>query len=220
MLHLDTFGYDVAETCENFELLEEGVLLEHFVLEEPPITQLDESAELYGNFAEDIKVWSLAENELSDSVMCEKYILEALTGDQITAEDIISRLEASGSFDYEYGCTQYGVGSFLEELGFSVIRESSTTVNDLCESLDNNEKIICALSSIALNYPELSDMPSLSADKYVEVIGIDRTNPLQVTVILNDPLSEGGAEIPLDRFSAAWNIGGRYSITVRNIGTE
>lgn len=206
--------YEPLEINGGSEILEDGVLLEHFIAE--GVMEDMESAELYGTPAKDAEVWSMAETVNSDGLLCEKYIAELLTGDKITENELCKAASDSGYYNNEYGSTLYDVGKHLESLELEVTRESSLSIKELCEALDNGEKVICAISSIFLYYPEISDIPGLSADRFVEVIGVDMTDTQNKMIVVNDPLDEcGGTSFPLDDFVNAWQKSYRYCVIAK-----
>ena len=207
--------YEPLEINSGSEILEDGVLLEHFIAE--GVIEDMESAELYGTPVKDAEVWSMAETINSDGLLCEKYIAELLTGDKITENELCEAASDSGYYNNEYGSTLYDVGKHLESLELEVTRESSLSIKELCEALDNGEKVICAISSISLYYPEISGIPSLSADRFVEVIGVDMTDTQNKMIVVNDPLDEcGGTSFPLDDFVDAWQKSNCYCVIAKN----
>ena len=210
--------YEFFESAETVKELEDGVALEHITCERE-ITDIEESIDIFGDPEEDSKVWSRAESDCSDSVMCEKYVSELLTGDSLAEKEIIDMLEKRSLFDAEYGCVRNDIGCYSEISGLSVTRESGMSVKDLCESLDGGEKIICTVSGISLHFPELGDMPGLSADSCVEVIGIEENDLHNKTVIINDPHDiSGGSRVDMDVFTAAWGKGGCYAVMINTVG--
>ena len=207
-------GLEYFCAADGMEKLDDGIFLEHLTCEKE-MPNVEEAVGAFGNPAKDTMAWSHGSSALSDSVMCEKYAAETLVGETGSEEEILSGLEKQGAFDRDFGCTLRDVGTYSEQLGLHVSRESGLSVKDLCESLDNNEKIICAVSSISLTFPELSETPGLSADSYVEVIGLEETAPGQMDVILNDPnASSGGSIFGLDVFMDAWDKSGRYAAII------
>lgn len=210
--------YEFSEAEKSLEKLDEGIYLEHLTCpkEELPI---EEIPAVYGMPEQDEKLWQKGSSAISDSIMCEKYALEALEGSALTEEQMISESAKRGFFDREYGCALSEVGRYAECLGYSVTREQELTVRDICEALDNNEKVICAVSSISLFHPALSDMPGLSADSFIEVIGINESVPGKRRVIANLPGADrGGVSCDLDAFLPAWEKSGRFAVIINKSG--
>lgn len=207
--------YDVLETSDisnTVELLEDGVLLERFRYDKSDIENI-EISQLYGIPSEDAKVWTRSDSDCDDGILCGKYVTDLLTENSISESDARLFANKCGEFDDEYGFTKDGVGEFLKNLGLDISREYNLSLKDLCESLDNNEKIICEVSSISLYYPEAADFPCLSADRFVQIIGIDETSPENITVIVNDPFeSVGGTVVNADVFMSAWKTSNYYAV--------
>lgn len=204
--------FEFSETDENSELLEDGILLERIRCERSDAESADD-LRLFGTPLEDTAVWSKADSDCADGLMCEKYIAELLTGDTVSENDILSSAHLSGEFDTEYGCTKESIGNLLENMEIDVSRESEISLKDICMSLDNNEKVICEISSIVLKYPDMADFPGISADHFVQVIGIDETDPEAKKVILNDPFDpEGGTAVAEDIFMDAWEKSSRFAV--------
>lgn len=212
--------YDYIEAGEAPVKLEEGVYLERLRFgSDIPFSDSEEIAEIFGDPEKDALVWEKGSSQLSDSIMCEKYITEVLTANDSTEEAIMERLEKHGSFDRTFGCVQSDVGWYAESLGLHVSLESDLTMKDICEALDNNEKIICAVSSITMSYPEISDMPGLHGDSYMEIIGVDETVSGKKNVIVNDPnASCGGIPYDMETFLSAWGKSGRFAVIINKVG--
>ena len=203
-----------SEAAETVETLEDGIVLEHFVCGRD-VTALEALPEVFGNPTEDARVWSRAESEFSDQAMCEKYAVEQLTGRSLSEGAVLSELESRGCLNRAYGTVRAELGCFAESVGLRVTYEMNLSWKELCESLENGEKILCPVSGIALAFPELADMPGLSPDRTVELIGIDAANPEEKRVILNDPFAvTGGSVIDYDTFFAAWERSGCFAAII------
>lgn len=206
--------FESYETGGNLEKLEDGVFREHFSFAKD-VPESGEPTDLFGTPEKDAEVWSKAGEFFSDSVMCEKFAAESLSGECVPEEAILSEMENRGVYDRDFGCVRGDVGAFSELSGLEVYRETGLSVKDLCESLDNNEKVVCAVSSVSLLYPEIGDMPGLSADSYIEVIGIDASETGRETVLVNNPNgAEGGEIFPLSDFCSAWEKSGRFAAVI------
>lgn len=203
--------YEFEETGVS-ELLEDGVYLEHFVSDTADAEMTDVGT-LFGDPEADALLWSRAQSDCDDGIMCEKYIADALTCSELAAEDVMNGSALEGRYSADYGSTLQDAGSYLEGLDLRVERDLGCTVADLCEALEQNERIICAVSSVALYYPELEDMPGLAADTLVEVIGVDEAGSDGRTVVVNNPFAAcGGSPIAEDAFVSAWSKSGCYAV--------
>ena len=81
--------------------------------------------------------------------------------------------------------------------------------SEMCIRDRNNISLLTPDSMESIFYP------SLTANHAVEVIGIDRTDPSNVKVILNDPGLPGGRGITydLEEFQTAWNTSGGFMVS-------
>ena len=200
---------ELFETGEMTETFEPGVVYEHFGAEHEMISEQPD-AEVYGDYAVDAAAWEHADNPNLDSLFCEKYIADVFELNDFSVE----HPELNG-YHPEYGTTLENVGKNLEIDGLQVERETQSSIKDVCESIDCGEKVICAVSSVALYFPELASMPGLSADSFVEVIGVDCTDSENQSVIVNVPAEDHAASsFPMDVFSNAWEVGNRYCVIV------
>ena len=213
---MDFIEYEGYEESEVIEQLEDGVYLEHFTagLE---AGEISEPAELYGDPEHSAEFWTKADSDISDGLMCERYIAEELTGGAESERELLHSAAVEGRCSPEYGSPLSEVGSHLEKLGLEVSRESGCTIDEIREALDNNEKIICAVSSVSIRFPEIGDMTGLRADSLVEVIGVDDRAQDSKHILLNDPAaSTGGTVVDTAAFVSAWEKGGCYAVFVRN----
>lgn len=216
---MDFFEYEFSDNVENSsELLDDGILLEHFcgITENMEAAEGAKISEIYGDPIEDSKVWSKASLEQTSAVMCEKYVAQLLTGSEFSEESICEQLADTGAFDENFGCTRDTCGTFLESAGLEITKESGMTMADLCSSIDSGEKVICCVNRLSLYNPELSDFPGMTADHFVEVIGIETSDSQNATIILNDPYGESGATAcDAQQFIDSWETSGRYAILAR-----
>lgn len=212
--------FDVIEANEGSEILEKGVLLERYNAPETDIMESAEPSELYGTPYEDASVWFKAKNICLDGLICEQYVSDLLTGTKLSEQELYIAANMPGFYDSEYGCTLYETGKYLENLDIQIIRENNLTVNDICQVLENGEKIICAISSIALHFPKIRNMPGLSADSFVQVVGVDMIDSNNKKIIINNPSEEQGAvEISFESFIEAWKKSECYAV-IAGIGIK
>jgi hypothetical protein len=85
------------------------------------------------------------------------------------------------------------------------------SIDSLEEALDNGNKVIVGVDSGQIWYGDENNIfsPENTADHAVEVIGIDKSDPDNPMVVLNDSGSPDGCGelVPLDVFENAWNAG-------------
>lgn len=202
-MNLELFEED--ELFEGEELLEHGVKLEHFTAEKFEVTEDSEITEIYGVPEKDASAWFEGKNLCSDTLICQAYAGKLLCNIELSEEELCHLAYEHGYYSPEFGCTLYDSGYYLESLDLNVERESGFNIDRICEALENDEKVLCAVSKIAMKFPYMRDVFGLWADSMVQVIGIDLTDENNKRVIINSPSeSESAVEIPLDVFENAW----------------
>ena len=84
-------------------------------------------------------------------------------------------------------------------------------IESLEEALNDGHKVIVSVDSGQIWKGEENDIfsPETTADHAVEVIGIDRTDPENPMVVLNDSGTPNGCGelVPLEVFENAWSAG-------------
>ena len=100
-------------------------------------------------------------------------------------------------------------------MGLEVERQNGVTLAELAEMLDNGEKVIVGVNNMVLANPAMANLPGMSANHAVQVIGIDGTDPDNIQIILNDPGVENGQGIrhDLSTFMTAWSTSGNYTVS-------
>lgn len=217
----ESYGAHQGEKLEleSLEQIGEGVFLEHMKGFLNKIEGSDEGREksetILGNPEKDMEVWHMQDSDVSCAVCCQEFIAEQVTGKEFTEQEFCDLAERQGWFNPETGTAPEDVGKILEYMGFDVTRQEGVTVQELVQMLENGEKIIAGVNNMVLRNPELANVPGISANHAVQVIGMDVADPNNVQVILNDPgASDGrGIRYSLDRFEAAWNTGNRFTIS-------
>lgn len=204
---------------ESLEQISEGVYLEHMKGFSDKMKGLDEGGEksetIFGNLEKDMETWHMQNSAVSCAVCCQEFIAEQVTGQEFTEQAFCDLAESQGWFDPETGTAPGDVGKILEYMGFDVSCQEGITVQELAQMLENGEKIIVGVNNMVLMNPELANIPGMSANHAVQVIGMDVADPSNIQVILNDPGTPDGRGIRhrLDVFEAAWNTGNRFTIS-------
>lgn len=207
----------LEQLSETKEKLSDGVLREVFIpLEQKELAKgLEQSEAIVGTPEKDMEHWHLQDNEVSCAVVCQEFVAEALLGDEYSESRMIECAEKRGLF-HEKGTFPEDVGKLLEDMGLEVTREYGCTEADLQAVLEQGGKAIVGISSLVLEYPSFFWRPGLGANHAVEVIGLDKSNPRKVQVILNDPGRSNGAgyQVALKDFKKAWSKGGCFMASV------
>lgn len=204
---------------ESLEQIGEGVFLEHMKGFFEKMKGSDEGREecetILGNPEKDMESWHMQDSDVSCAVCCQEFIAEQVTGREFTEQEFCDLAERHGWFDPETGTAFKDVGNILEYMGFDVTRQEGVTMQELAQMLENGEKIIAVVNNMVLMNPELANVPGMSANHAVQVIGLDVADPGNIQVILNDPGVPNGRGIrhSLDEFEAAWNTGSRFTIS-------
>jgi hypothetical protein len=187
-------------------------------------------APVIGNPEDDMQHWHQQNSDNTCAVACQEFILNDLaenSGFSFTENQLVEEATSCGWFNG--GTSKDNMGNLLEAHGIPVERNEGATLDDLAHKLDRGEKVMVALDADEIWYESnilmddfLGDIhensgsiPGQDANHAVQVIGIDRTDPNQPKVILNDPGHPGGCgvQIPADKFENAWNDSNNYIVS-------
>ena len=159
--------------------------------------------------------WHHQTEQNSCAVACQEFVAEQLLDREFSEQELIQMATERGWYDPATGTPVADVGNILEELGLEVERQNGVTLAELSEMLDNGEKVIVGVNNMVLVNPAMANLPGMSANHAVQVIGIDATDPNNIQVILNDPGVENGQGIrhDLNTFLTAWNTSGNYTVS-------
>lgn len=214
---------DVPEQPEEMRELEEGVLMERVGemrqelggLIENIKECLEKDEQISGNPEKDMENWHLQTEQNSCAIACQEFVAEQLLDREFTEEELIQLATERGWYDPATGTPVSDVGNILEELGLEVERQNGVTLEELSEMLDNGEKVIVGVNNMVLVNPAMANIPGMTANHAVQVIGIDASDPDNIQVILNDPGVENGQGIrhDLDTFMKAWNTSGNFTVS-------
>lgn len=178
--------------------------------------ELSDHELVIGDPAEAMDNWHEQETGSSCAVASQEFILETLTGREFSEAELRDLAEHQGWYEPDGGTPQDDVGNILEYMGLTVNRSTGNSIEDLEQCLENGGEVIVGVDSSELWEGENDDFfgPGMGADHAVQVIGIDRTDPEQPMVILNDSgCSNGcGAMVPLDDFMMAWEDSGCFMV--------
>lgn len=117
------------------------------------------------------------------------------------------------------------VGNLLEYYGLNVDKHEGSSISEIEQTLSEGDKVIVGLNCEDIWIPGQSDLehalneiqgiPGNDANHAVEVIGVDRSDPGNPMIILNDPGHPGGegSMIPLNEFETAWSDSNHFVVT-------
>lgn len=169
-----------------------------------------------GDPADAMDSWHWQETNSSCAVASQEFVLETLTGREFSEAELRELAEENGWYDPDGGTPMDDVGNILEYMGLNVNKSQGNSISDLEECLANGGEVIVGVDSSELWEGENDDFfgPGMGADHAVQVIGIDRSNPDEPMVILNDSgCANGcGAMVPLDDFMDAWEDSGCFMV--------
>lgn len=214
--------FDLESAAESQELwegvkeIEPGLTLERAEQTALSLSEITENAERVAGTPEtDMENWHEQAEQNSCAVCCQEFVAEQLLDREFSEQELVKYATERGWYNPETGTTLSDVGKLLESLGLEVERESGLTLSDLFNELDSGHKLICAVNNMVLEDPAFADLPGMSANHAVQVIGIDYSNPEDVRVILNDSgVSNGmGRSVSADTFVKAWNTSGNFAVS-------
>lgn len=209
---------ELPQEGANEEILEEGVIRERLGVGRE-IAEWDEPEEtVIGNPEEADDHWHLQSEMNSCAIACQEFVAEQLLDREFSEQEMIEYAKVRDWYDPAEGTTITDIGKLLEAVGLRVERSENLTMADLAMSLAEGEKVICGVNNMILQEPSLAELPGISANHAVEVIGIDYSDAENPQVILNDPGVENGRGIrhDLDVFMDAWETSDCFAVIAGN----
>jgi len=183
----------------------------------------EDLGKIYGEPENGIKFWHQQEFPDTCAIVSQEFILEDITGDDFSEEDLVKESRAKGYYYPGCGTLPYDVGKLLEDYDISVQRSEGNSIEDIKEKLDNNQKIIVGVDANEIwangldqQLIDLFYMPE--ANHAVQVIGYNEDNG---SVILNDPGHPDGKglEVPLVDFQCAWDDSNSFMVSTLDENT-
>ena len=179
---------------------------------------MSDSDAVIGDPAEAMEKWHCQETGSSCAVAAQEFAAEVLTGEEFNEADLRDIGEENGWYAPDGGTLPDDVGKILEELGLDVERSWNNTIQDIEDCLANNGEVIVGVDSSEIWEGESDEWfgPGMGADHAIQVIGIDKTDPDNPMVILNDSgVANGcGAMVSLEVFMEAWEDSGYFMTEV------
>ncbi len=215
----DVVPGDVYEYLDNMEApysyekqeLPGGVIKESLAWE----TQSEAVQDAYSIYnIEDAKdVWHPQAYSDSCAVACQEFILEEYTGKDFQEDELVAMAVENG-WVAEGGTPFEDIGNILEYYGIETSMDYEADFQDLENALNSGDRAIVGVYNMGLDNNYEGFYPAWSANHAVEVIGIDKSNPEDIKVIVNDPGVEDGCgkEIDYDVFMNAWNTSGGFMV--------
>ena len=166
-----------------------------------------------GTPAEDMEHWEYQGQTGRCAIYAQKFAIEAITGREIPIEELVAVAEENGWFvpGENEGTVSLNMDKLVEYYGVENEMSFNNDIESLEEALNDGHKVIVSVDSGQIWKGEENDIfsPETTADHAVEVIGIDRTDPENPMVVLNDSGTPNGRGelVPLEVFENAWNAG-------------
>lgn len=177
-----------------------------------------------GDPGEAMGVWQQHQGEGACAIGAQGMVLEYLTGQRISEEELIAEAAAKDGFDGT-GTAPDDLGNLLERHGVPVQQVEDASLEQLEGVLAGGGAAIVGLDADEIWTPghgpgddtavgDTSGIPGQDANHAVWVTGIDNSDPAHPMVVLNDSgHPEGqGLQVPLDEFMGAWQDSGNLLV--------
>lgn len=166
-----------------------------------------------GDPQESMTYWECQGETNRCALYSQKFVIEELSGNgqEIDIEEFAQVAKDNGWFTEEEGTSLLNMNHMLDYYGIDNEMTFHNTVDDMEACLNDGGKVIVSIDSNEIWHGHDNNIfvPTNSSNHAVEVIGIDRTDPDNVMVILNDsgtPYGRGEL-VPLEVFEGAWQDG-------------
>lgn len=212
-LFFDPEAQKNSERSETVEELEDGVIRETLFYPKESSERTAFTGEIIGQPLEDAENWHPQTETNSCAIACQEFVAEQLLEQEFTEREMIDYAKEKGWYEPAEGTTKSDVGKLLEALNLDVERTENLTVRDLMQSIMDGDKVICGVNNFILAKPELADLPGLTANHAVQVIGFDFSDENAPKILLNDPGVVNGKCIrhDLEVFKKAWSTGNNFA---------
>lgn len=162
----------------------------------------------------DLEQWEFQDGNTC-GVFAQKFVIEQLTGQEVPINDLVDQAMELDSYDPSQGTVIYDVDALLQRYGLDTEMKQNASVQDMLDCIENDGKVIAFVDSDEIwSSDESASFVSNDADHFVQVVGIDYSNPDEPMVILNDsghPHGRGEM-VPLSTFVDAWEDGGCFMV--------
>ena len=172
--------------------------------------------DVIGDPEDAMEYWEFQGDTGRCAVYAQKFVIEEFTGQEVDIEELCDIAEGNGWFDESSGTPLYCMDKLLDYYNVPNETSSGNDLGDIADALENDKKVIVAIDSGEVWAGESDTLydPSDGMDHAIEVIGIDKSDPDNVMVIVNDSgAPEGcGIAIPAETFMDAWEDSSCYMI--------
>ncbi|KUF18198.1 C39 family peptidase [Streptomyces silvensis] len=185
---------------------------------------LGDPAAVVGNPGEAMGVWQQHQGEGACAIGAQGMVLEYLTGQRISEEQLITEAAVNDGFDGT-GTAPDDLGNLLERHGVPVRQVEDASLEQLEGVLAEGGAAIVGLDADEIwsaghgpgdDTPvgDAAGIPGQDANHAVWVTGIDNNDPAHPMVVLNDSGHPDGQglQVPLDEFLGAWQDSGNFLV--------
>ena len=182
----------------------------------------------------DSEFWHEQSYDDTCSIVAQEYILDEIGqayGINFSEDKLRDTATACGWYIPDGGTPMVCVGNILEGYGVGVEKSINANFEDIDSQLQAGNKVLVAIDADEIWNPDgiddddlianLQGMPGQEPNHTVQVIGIDRSDPNNPMVILNDPGTPDGKglTVPTDDFLNAWEDSNNFMVATidRNI---
>ena len=146
----------------------------------------------------------------------QRFVIEELTGENVDMGEFLKTAKDNGWFGENDGTATLNMNKMLDYYGVKNEMSFHNSLDDIEQSLSRGERVIVSLDADEIWYGENDNVFSPfdaegidSANHAVEVIGVDRSDPGNPMVILNDSGTPNGRGemVPAGVFCDAWDDG-------------
>lgn len=175
-----------------------------------------------GNPFEDANCWQQQNGQNSCAVVAQRGIIESITGNDLSEEQVCQFAEANGLFDPNTGTFPNDVGKILNAFGLTTESHFDANLNDIAEALERGDKVIVGLDANEIWQPirDANGNPIEQDDggHAVWVTGIDQAEDGSIKLILNDSGTPDGQMKVVDAadFANAWDDFGNQIVVAHN----
>ena len=148
---------------------------------------------------------------------CEKHIMK--TFNVSYDEDHLMTDAIQNGWHKDNGTALHNIGRHLEKAGLIVTRSYYSTIQDIVNALEDNEKVIVAIDGGELLGDKVAEMKEdlivgQIPDHTVVVLSV---NAIDKTITIYDPNSVNSEDTyPIEIFEDAWNDSKNYLVTITN----
>ena len=163
--------------------------------------------------------WEFQGDTQRCTVYSQMFVIEELTGAELDIDELCEFAQENGWFSEANGASPSDMNKLLDTYDIENELTYNNSLDDLEQALANGDKVIVCVDSDEYAMGENDDVyiPQDGPNHAVEVIGIDRTDPENPMVILNDSGVPNGAGemVPMATFEDAWEDSSHLMITAR-----